>query len=145
LEQLPFCSKSQEDGKLNVTFAVRILCIVVGACLVFFALTQLSYRYPLIPYVVMGFGLILIIVDYSVRLWKYKHGDKSISFALIRKTETQQCAPDNQNENYNRSIGSGETGNPLSRFVHNKKNPDEKQKQSRYSHHKHKTSQGGKP
>jgi uncharacterized membrane protein len=91
VQKVPTCTKSQ-DGKLNIRLSVRILCIVVGSCLVFFALSQLSYRYQFIPSILIGIGIVFLIISYIRRR------RKRLRTMLATKSK-KECTNDQDGDN----------------------------------------------
>jgi hypothetical protein len=75
----------------------------MGGCLVFFALTQLSYRYQFIPSIVIGIGVVFLIISYI------KRRRKKLRTVLATKGK-KECTND-QDRDYDPSGNISNGGN----------------------------------
>ena len=94
----------------------RILGIVVGLSLVFFALSQLSYRYPFIPSILIGIGVILLMLSYG------KGRRKKLGGVLTTKGKKESS--NDQKGNYNPRRNISQYGNKTDGDIDLEQNPD---------------------
>ncbi len=102
---------------------ISVLAIVGGSYGIFFALAQLTYRYPYIPLVVIGLSLIVL----GCGIYRLIRAGKLFPafFKHINQSKSQQSSTDYKNSRYPPAIKSNKYCNPFRTVVEVKGNPNE--------------------